>query len=144
MNEHVRRSRLKSFDGIVEDLREYIAEERIDSRSHASFLLGRLHRILGEVFDREAVANEDSVRIINRGIKSFNGEYFLYLDGVGVLERGIDEEYAANLISIILGRYSEYEREKIARKVGLQLDRIDEESAYLRRMEEEDKSDEQY
>ena len=49
----------------------------------------------------------------------------------------MNEKSAADLISILLGKYNRYKREEIIRKIEDKLDRIDGENAYLRRLEEE-------
>ena len=135
-SEYVQKSREENFNDIVGSLRAYIVGDGLDSRYHVAFLLSRLHCILGDIFDSAAVANNDCIRMLNRASSGFKGKYFLYVDG-GVSEGGMDEKSAADLISILLGRYNRYKREEIIREVEDKLDRIDEENAYLRRLEEE-------
>ena len=135
-SEYIRKSREENFDNIVGSLRQYIVGDGLDSRYHVAFLLSRLHCILGDIFDSAAVANNDCIRMLNRASSGFKGKYFLYVDG-GVSEGGMDEKSAADLISILLRRYNRYKREEIIREVEDKLDRIDEENAYLRRLEEE-------
>ena len=135
-SEYIRKSREENFDNIVGSLRRYIVGDGLDSRYHVAFLLSRLHCILGDIFDSAAVANNDCIRMLNRASSGFKGKYFLYVDG-GVSEGGMDEKSAADLISILLRRYNRYKREEIIREVEDKLDRIDEENAYLRRLEEE-------
>lgn len=143
MNEFIKKSREENFDNIVGSLRQYVVGDGLDSRHHVAFLLSRLHGILGDIFDKEAVSNNDCIRMLNRASSGFKGKYFLYVDG-GVSEGGMDEKSAADLISVVLRRYNPYKREEILRKIEDKLDRIDEENSYLRRMEEESESDEQY
>ena len=135
-SEYIRKSREENFDNIVGSLRAYIVGDGLDSRYHVAFLLSRLHCILGDIFDSAAVANNDCIRMLNRASSGFKGKYFLYVDG-GVSEGGMDEKSAADLISIVLRKYNRYKREEILGKIEDKLDRIDEENAYIRRMEEE-------
>ncbi len=135
-NEFIQKSREENFDNIVRNLRAYIVDDGLDSRYHVAFLLSRLHCILGDIFDSAAVANNDCIRMLNRASSGLKGKFFLYVDG-GVSERRMDEKSAADLISIVLRRYNRYKREEILRRIEDKLDRVDEENAYLRRMEEE-------
>ena len=138
MNEFIKKSREENFDNIVGSLRQYVVDDGLDSRHHVAFLLSRLHCILGDIFDKEAVANNDCIRMLNRASSGLKGKYFLYIDG-GVSEGGMDEKSAADLISVVLRRYNRYKREEILRRIEDKLDRIDEENSYLRRMEEEER-----
>lgn len=135
-NEFIQKSREENFDNIVGSLRQYIIDNELDSRYHVAFLLSRLHCILGDIFDKEVVSNNDCIRMLDRVSSGLNGKYFLYVDG-GVSEGRMDEKSAADLISVVLRRYNRYKREEILRRIEDKLDRVDEENAYLRRMEEE-------
>ena len=137
MSEYVRKNREKNFDSIVESLRKYIIKDRADNPLYISFLLGRLHRILGDIFDSEVVVNKDCIRMLDRIVNNFKGKYFLFIEDGEIGGRGIDEKNAAEIIGILLGKYNRYKREEIIREIEDKLDRMDEENAYLRRMEEE-------
>lgn len=136
-SEYVRKNREKNFDSIVENLRLYLVDDNVDNPLCVSYLLGRLHRILGDIFDSEIVVAKDCVRMLDRVVRSFKGGYFLYLEGSSISDRGIDEHCATDLITILLRRFNRYKREEILREIEDKLDRMDEENAYLRRMEEE-------
>ena len=127
-NEFIQKSREENFDNIVGSLRAYIAGDRLDSRYHVAFLLSRLHCILGDIFDKEVVSNNDCIRMLDRVSSGLNGKYFLYVDG-GVSEGRMDEKSAADLISIVLRRYNRYKREEILRRTEDKLDRMDEEGS---------------
>jgi hypothetical protein len=135
-NEFIQKSREENFDNIVGGLRQYIVDDGLDGRYHVAFLLSRLHCILGDIFDKEVVSNNDCIRMLDRVSSGLNGKYFLYVDG-GVSEGRMDEKSAADLISVVLRRYNRYKRKEILRRIENKLDRVDEENAYLRRMEEE-------
>ena len=137
MSEYVRKNREKNFDIIVENLRSYLVNDNCDNPLCVSYLLGRLHRILGDIFDSEIVVTKDCIRMLDRIVRSFKGGYFLYLEGSHISDRGIDEHCATDLITILLRRFNRYKREEMIREIEDKLDRMDEENAYLRRMEEE-------
>ena len=103
-NEFIKKSREKNFNDIVGSLRAYIVGDGLDSRHHVAFLLSRLHCILGDIFDKEAVSNNDCIRMLNRASSGFKGKYFLYVDS-GVSEGGMDEKSAANITHIRGKRY---------------------------------------
>ena len=135
----MKEERLHQYDDCSAILRGFIekGEGRGNDIRYANFLLSKIAWLMGNLYESKELGRGSCYRMAERIGREFDGRCFLYLEGSSILSKKIDVKAAAGLIAGILEGFCSVEREEILRRIEDKLDRMDEENAYLRRMEEE-------